>query len=156
MDIPGARVLDCFAGAGALGLEAASRGAQHVTLVDIDRKISTNLEKQGIRLQADNISIENRDILEFLGQSQACNDLACNDRACYDLVFIDPPYSEQNLRAATLEKLIERQLLCAGAKIYLEWPNDQRMPLNNFELTWIRQKIAGHVNYAVAQWAGTG
>lgn len=151
MDISGARVLDCFAGAGGLGFEGASRGAQNVTMVEIDRKISANLNIQCERLQADNISIENRDILEFLDQSQACN-----DPACYDLVFIDPPYAAPELRSATLQKLIERHLLSEGAKIYLEWPLDQKVSLNDFELTGIRQKITGHINYTLAKWSGTG
>ena len=145
MDVPGANVLDCFAGAGGLGIEAASREAKQVTLVDKDRVITNNLSSLCDRLGAENTWIVNDDVLAFLQSGDEC----------YNLVFIDPPYALPELRSSVLEKLIRRKLLCANALIYLEWPIEQEMPLNHADLTWVKQKKAGRVSYAIAQWHGT-
>lgn len=144
-DLAGAIVLDCFAGAGGLGLEAASRGATRVTLVEVDRKVAVNLSKQSQRLQADNISIESADILNFLDESTES----------YDLVFIDPPYAESDLRVKTLNKLIDGRHLNQGCKIYLEWPVNEQFDLTHPELIWVKQKTAAQVVYAIAQWSVT-
>ncbi len=141
MDIPGARVLDCFAGAGGLGFEAASREAQQVVLVDQDVQVLQRLQQHGERLGADNIEFYRGDILDYLQLADGC----------FDLVFIDPPYADAALRTLTLQKLIERQLLCRAAKVYLEWPVDEQLSVDFAGLDWIRQKTAGQVNYAIAQ-----
>lgn len=144
--VPGSNVLDCFAGAGGLGIEAASRRAKQVTLVDKDAAVSAQLIKQVERLQAENIHIIHSDILTFLSTLTEC----------YNLVFIDPPYDYADLRSTVLEVMIRQKLLCNGAMIYVEWPVEQNMPLNHADLTWIKQKKAGRVNYAIAQWELTG
>ena len=90
-----ARVLDLFAGTGALGLEALSRGAAHVTFVESGRKaqalIRRNIETLGV---ADRTRLITRDARR----------LGRNDGAPFDLVFLDPPYGkglgEQALQAA--------------------------------------------------------
>lgn len=146
MDVPGARVLDCFAGAGGLGVEAASRGARQVTMVEKDRNISNSLSNLCHRLGATNTTVVNSDVKAFLGSCQEC----------YDLVFIDPPYSQPDLRRTVLAELVSRKLLSSNAKIYLEWPVEQEMQLNHADLTWVKQKKAGRVSYAIAQWSGTG
>jgi 16S rRNA (guanine966-N2)-methyltransferase len=146
MDVPGACVLDCFSGAGGLGLEAASREAKRVTLVDKDRQISVNLQRQCDRLGAENVHVVCADVLDFVRTGQAR----------YDLVFIDPPYAEAQLRTGVLDELIDRKCLNSSAKIYLEWPKHQQMLLNHSELTWVKQKTAGKVCYGIAQWGVTG
>ncbi|MCK4710070.1 MAG: 16S rRNA (guanine(966)-N(2))-methyltransferase RsmD [Gammaproteobacteria bacterium] len=145
IDVPGANVLDCFAGAGGLGMEAASREARKVTLVDKDRVITGKLSSLCDRLGAENTRVVNSDVLAFLRSSSEC----------YNLVFIDPPYDLPELRSTVLDELVNRQLLCTGALIYLEWPIEQEMQLNHAGLTWIKQKKAGRVSYAIAQWNGT-
>ncbi|MDJ0833412.1 MAG: 16S rRNA (guanine(966)-N(2))-methyltransferase RsmD [Gammaproteobacteria bacterium] len=142
VDIPGARVLDCFSGAGGLGFEAASREARAVVMVDRDHEIIAQLRANAERLQADDIEIQHCDIMQYLGQASGC----------FDVVFIDPPYADQALRSLTLQRLIERDLLCPGARIYLEWPSAEDMPLEDAGLHWVRQKTAGQVTYAIAQW----
>ncbi len=142
LDIPGARVLDCFSGAGGLGFEAASREASHVVMVDNDKQVCDRLRYNAERLQTDNIELHYGDILQYLAQAQTC----------FDVVFIDPPYAEKELRSLVLQQLIERNLLCHGARVYLEWPLAQDMPLEHAGLQWVRQKSAGQVNYAIAQW----
>ncbi len=85
VDLDGARVLDLFAGTGALGLEALSRGAAHVTFVDTGRK-SLDLIRQNIAI---------------CGAQRQSNILKCdamrlpkNPEVPYDLVFLDPPYKK--------------------------------------------------------------
>ncbi len=146
LDVAGALVLDCFSGAGGLGMEAASREAKQVTLVDKDYSITANLTKICERLAAANTRVVNSDVLKYLDTVNQC----------YNLVFIDPPYDLPELRSQVLEKLINRKLLCEDALIYLEWPVEQEMQLNHSNLIWVKQKSAGRVNYAIAKWSGTG
>jgi 16S rRNA (guanine966-N2)-methyltransferase len=83
--VEGARVLDLFAGAGTLGIEALSRGARECVFVDSDRDacafVLANLEATGLR---GNASIKRADALRFLARK-------AHDR--FDLAFVDPPYS---------------------------------------------------------------
>lgn len=135
-------MLDCCAGAGGLGLEAASRAAAQVTLVELDRLAAAHLIEQYQRLKAENVSVQCIDILKYLNQAQQK----------YDLVFIDPPYAHAQLRDSIVDLLIQNELLNEGCLIYLEWPKGQQMQLNHQNLIWIKQKNAGQVEYAIAQW----
>ncbi len=140
--VQGARVLDCCAGAGGLGLEAASRRAATVDLVEVDRTAVHNLQQSISRLQAGNVKVWQQDVRGFLDQAIEP----------YDLVFIDPPYAEGGLREEILGKLLERRLLNPGAQIYLEWPRGEECALISPDLAWVKQKTAGAVCFAVAQW----
>jgi len=108
--IGGARVLDGFAGTGALGLEALSRGASHVTFVERDRRaaalITENLEVCGIR---DGYTIERGDLATVLRRLPA--------GATFDLVLLDPPYD-----AAEIGPVLEAAAphVAAGGVIVLE------------------------------------
>ncbi len=141
LDVPGAQVLDCFAGAGGLGLEAASREARQVTLVEKDRSACTSLRQQCQRLGAQNVQVIQQDITQFLAHSSAR----------YDLVFIDPPYALGYLRDQVLTLLLENNLLNDKAFIYLEWPGNEAFHLKQAELTWLKQKNAAAVCYGLAQ-----
>ena len=141
-----ARVLDCFAGSGALGLEALSRDAKHVTLVEQDNRVCDNLRLQIERLQGGasgpaRVELLQGDVLGFLPQ------LAQS----FDLVFIDPPYALGSLRHQVVSGLIEHRLLNDNARIYFEWPGDESFQLAAGNLHWLRQKKAGQVNYGVAE-----
>lgn len=81
--IAGKRVLDCFAGTGALGFEAASRGAADVVLLEKVPALANSLRETAARLKADNIKIETSDSFSWLGKPAT---------AKFDLVFIDPPF----------------------------------------------------------------
>jgi 16S rRNA (guanine966-N2)-methyltransferase len=85
MELPGARALDLFAGSGALGLEALSRGASFVDLVEEDartlRVLQANVDALGA---GDRCSIHRADAIAFAKR--------LHDRAPYDLCFADPPY----------------------------------------------------------------
>ncbi len=144
-DCRGARVLDCFAGSGALGFEAASRGAKMVTLVEFNKTAFKNLQKQNAIFQTDRIELLHGDVCEQIGRLQQP----------FDIVFVDPPYAMAELRRQVLMALIDNKCLNPGGLIYLEWPDTEffELPLN--ELTWFKQKKAGHVNYAIAEWRGS-
>lgn len=81
--IAGKRVLDCFAGTGALGFEAASRGAGEVVLLEKVPALVNSLRESALRLKAGNIQIEASDSFAWLGQPPS---------ASFDMVFIDPPF----------------------------------------------------------------
>lgn len=112
--VPGAQCLDLFAGSGALGLEAASRGAAQVVLVEREHALAESLRASVARLEGatDTVEIIQADALRWLAQppSQA-----------FDLVFLDPPF------AARLWDSIFAALpgwISPAAWIYLESPRD--------------------------------
>lgn len=146
MDVPSASVLDCFSGSGALGLEAASRGARQVTLVEKDRRVAGLLRDHCSRLNADMVHVHVEDVQSYLDATDES----------FDIVFIDPPYAQPDLRQSTLSRLIQRRLLNDRCKLYLEWPVDQHTELTSPQLNWLKQKTAGQVVYAIAQWRDTG
>jgi 16S rRNA (guanine(966)-N(2))-methyltransferase RsmD len=114
----GARVLDLFAGSGALGIEALSRGAESAVFVDdapaAIRAIRANLEA----LQID-AGVRRADALRFLGA-------ASGDGAQYDLVFLDPPYRLADTLAGRLSEALPA-VLAPGAVAVAE--SDRRAPL---------------------------
>src|SRR5229473_7004975 len=87
--IEGARFLDLCAGSGAVGIEALSRGAAHVTFVDRSRQmyalIETNLK--ALDVSDDEIQVVSREALEFLRRR------ATKEAVAFDIIFFDPPYS---------------------------------------------------------------
>ena len=108
--LPGARVLDLFAGSGALGFEAASRGAAEVVLVERDAGLAANLRAQASRLHADTVRVVHAALAWLGGRHEA-----------FDLVFLDPPFAD-GLWDRALEALVPR--LAPGAWIYVESPAD--------------------------------
>lgn len=141
-DCPGAMVLDCFAGSGALGFEALSREARHLTMIERNSRAWRNLELQVEGLGDDRIILISGDAIDLIPRL----------KRRFNLVFIDPPYLLGQLRQQVLESLIEHRRLTDGAKIYLEWPLGERFELPHSGLSWLKQKIAGQVNYAIAEW----
>jgi 16S rRNA (guanine966-N2)-methyltransferase len=117
--VAGARVLDLFAGSGALGLEALSRGAAEATFVDSAaapvRALRANLESLGGRAE-----VRRQDALRFLGSARS----GARD---YDLVFLDPPYRLANRLGGRLSEELPR-VLAPGATVVTE--SDRRDPLD--------------------------
>jgi 16S rRNA (guanine966-N2)-methyltransferase len=109
-DIPGAHVLDAFAGTGALGLEALSRGAAYATFIEKDRAAQTaiaqNIQSLGVEHQAKLI------------RTTVANWSAVNGDAKFDLIFADPPYHD--LQLSTVGALFD--LLKPGALMVLSTP----------------------------------
>jgi 16S rRNA (guanine966-N2)-methyltransferase len=142
MDCSGARVLDCFSGSGVLGFEALSRAAKQLTMVEKDSKAWLNLRQQAEGFECGQISIILGDIIELIpGLSGQ-----------FDIVFIDPPYAIPQLRNQVISKLLDNQLLVDGAKIFIEWPVAEQFVLPVAELSWLKQKKAGLVNFGIAEW----
>ncbi len=107
-EIPGRNVLDLFAGSGALGIEALSRGANHCTFVDIQPEI---VRKNVKKVRFEEMSrIVKSDYLSFLDGTNSP----------FDLVFLDPPYQKGMLPLA-LEGLVKRNLLLPGSLIVWEY-----------------------------------
>ena len=90
-DLSGWRCLDAFAGSGALGFEAASRGATQVVLLERDRKLAASLEQTRERLKATALRIDNAEALAWMAR--------CAPQS-FELVFIDPPFDSKLLEPA--------------------------------------------------------
>ncbi|MDQ3268658.1 MAG: 16S rRNA (guanine(966)-N(2))-methyltransferase RsmD [Pseudomonadota bacterium] len=109
--LPGARVLDLFAGSGALGLEAVSRGAACAVLVERDPSLASMLREVAARLPGgDAVSVS---------QSDAQSWLSSNPDSRFDLAFVDPPF-DAGLWEVVLPLLVPQ--LAADAWLYLESP----------------------------------
>ncbi|MGA7800791.1 MAG: 16S rRNA (guanine(966)-N(2))-methyltransferase RsmD [Gammaproteobacteria bacterium] len=138
--ICGARCLDLFAGSGALGLEAASRGAAEVVLVDSDRRVAAVLRDHVNRLQATGVHVVLSDALAFLdGPGQP-----------FDVVFLDPPFG-QGLLAPCVARLAAGGWLAANSHLYLEAERALAEPPLPAGWEIVRSKAAGQVGYHLAR-----
>ncbi len=142
-DLTGWTCVDAFAGTGALGFEAASRGAKRVTLVEQDRALVLQLVATQQRLGADMVQIHRGDGLVALAGLPPDS---------LDLVFLDPPFDTELLEPAL--RAAER-VLRTGAFVYLEassaWGDVALAPLG---LTVVRYLKAGAVHAHLLQRAG--
>jgi 16S rRNA (guanine966-N2)-methyltransferase len=144
--IPGARCLDLFAGSGALGLEALSRGAAHVTFVDRSPPLIAAIEAHLGELGAgDRGHCAVADALAFLDGARGRTPA---EPAPWDVVFLDPPF-DGGLLAPVLDRLGEARLP-AGARIYIEHGTGE--PLPGLPAGWAVEKNAraGNVRYHLA------
>jgi len=114
-DLTGRVCLDLFAGSGVLGLEAASRGAREVVMVERDPQALRALQDNVRTLQAAAVRLVRADALEFI----------TSDAGSYDIVFLDPPYAMGG-RDLLLERVRER--VGAGGLVYVEGPEDLLAP----------------------------
>ena len=133
--LDGLACLDLFAGSGALGFEAASRGAARVVMVEKDRTAYEALRQGKTLLGTERIEIHLEDANAYLARSA--------ER--FDVVFLDPPFG-QNALAAVLEQLPPR--LVPGARVYLEAPAPQALPEPWREL---RRGRAGQVSFQLLE-----
>src|SRR5690606_27883539 len=138
--IVGARCLDLFAGTGALGFEALSRGAAHVTFVDREPRVARHLAETLERLGGADARIVTSDAQRYLERAP---------QQPFDVVFLDPPFG-----AEVLPKLYPR--LAAGwlssrGFVYVECPADA--PVSSLPENWLlyRSKRAGQVGYHLLQ-----
>jgi 16S rRNA (guanine966-N2)-methyltransferase len=109
-DIHGASCADLFAGSGVLGLEAASRGAARVTLVEKSRVAAGAIRASVQRLDSDPVFVVCGDALEWLAK--------CDSRSL-DVVFLDPPFSS-GLESRAIDLLIAGDCMKPGGLIYVE------------------------------------
>lgn len=141
-EIQGARCLDLFAGSGALGLEALSRGAALSLLIERDTKAAAQLKANLALLHKDSDRGEagrvlQQDALSWLQQG--------NQEAPYHIIFIDPPFT-LNLWQAVIDALEKGNWLAEDATIYIEAGRDSEYhPPINWQLH--RDKTTGAVSY---------
>ncbi len=139
--VDGARCLDLFAGTGALCLEALSRGAADVVMVERDAAAARQLRENVARLEAVGAEVVALDALEYLaGRASA-----------FDIIFIDPPFAAAaDMIPRCVERLAEGWLN-AGGSLYIEaprafetmrWPDDWRM---------LKRQIAGPIAYSLVR-----
>lgn len=137
--IEGARCLDLFAGSGALGLEALSRGARETVFVERDAVAAGHIGSCLDLLECPHARIVHGDALRFL----------TGDPSRFDIVFLDPPFGDIDL--GNLCTLLERGWLVDGARIYLELSRRDDLPELPPEWVVEREKTAGGVRFALAR-----
>lgn len=130
-----ARCLDCFAGSGALGLEALSRYALAATLLEKDRHVAQQLQKNLVTLGAAQGQVVATDTLQFLTQRPQTGEP-------YDIVFIDPPF-RKGLLEETLNLLENNGWLASEALIYVESEVENGAPSTPKGWLLHREKSAG-------------
>lgn len=138
--IDGARCLDLYAGSGALGLEALSRGAARAVFVDLApaalRQLAANLDTLKCT-QGELIRMDARRFLEMPATP-------------FDLVFLDPPYRSE-LLAPTFDALLQHGWLAPGAAVYLEHEAGIAPPALPVGWQLHRSAAAGQVRYHLAR-----
>jgi 16S rRNA (guanine966-N2)-methyltransferase len=139
-DLSGWRCLDAFAGSGALGFEAASRGAAEVVLLERDLALVASLQASRQRLKAEALRIESSDAIGWMGRAAA---------GSFDLVLLDPPFGTDLAERALP---LAARLAAADGLIYLEL----RQALTALPEAWDlhRQGRAGAVHFHLLRRAG--
>jgi len=141
--IDGSSVLDLFAGSGALGLEAVSRGAAQASFVETGARQAEDIRTAIAKLDAGaRCDVLRGDGISFLRSTM--------NR--YEIVFVDPPY-DSPLLASTLANL--PRVLKQMNRIYLEWPKG-KPPQLPAGYSLIKEKAAGQVSYGLFTYAPPG
>jgi 16S rRNA (guanine966-N2)-methyltransferase len=137
--LAGARCLDLFAGTGALGLEALSRGAAHCVLIEKSAKAAETLRANVAKLQASGAVVYAMDARKVLLQPVEQK---------FDIVFLDPPFSA-NLQYELCQLLQDSSMLADDARVYIE--EDRAQPAVELPATWqvLKSKNAGNVRYSL-------
>ena len=138
--IQGANCLDCFAGSGALGFEALSRGASHVLMIDAHTDVIASLKACAQKLET-----TDADIIHGLFPQHLPKTLAK-----FDIVFLDPPFN-QNLIGPACEYLNDHDLLSKDALIYIEAEKDITELATPKHWKILKEKVAGDVRYFLVQ-----
>ena len=131
--LDGLACLDLFAGSGALGFEAASRGAARVVMVEQDRAVFQHLRKMRDAIGASRVELVNDDAFAYLRNAQA-----------FDVVFLDPPF-RQNALPAVFRLLKGRN----GMRVYVE-SSEPFDPGPQWQE--VKRARAGQVSYQLFQW----
>ncbi len=134
--LPGAHCLDLYAGSGALGFEAASRGAASVLMIERDARVATALRSAAQRLGADSVQVQTGDALRWLASGAAPR---------FDIVFVDPPFATDLLDASLVALL---PWLAPEALVYVESARDQ-VPVVAQDWHLHREGATREVRYAL-------
>ena len=135
-DLEGRRVLDLFAGSGALGIEALSRGASHCIFSDKSQKsvsiVKTNVTKARLTDKAEIVKADYKEVL---------SDCTGKDKK-FDIIFLDPPYAKGLLDEA-LQIIHSNSLLTETGVVVAEFDNGTPLDIQNYTL--IKDKRYGRV-----------
>ncbi|MDE0157215.1 MAG: 16S rRNA (guanine(966)-N(2))-methyltransferase RsmD [Gammaproteobacteria bacterium] len=134
----GARCLDLFAGTGALGFEALSRGARCAVMVEQNRELARRLQTSKAALAAASAEIFQAEALAWLGEP----------RDPFDIVFLDPPFQQDYVKKACA-LLVNRGHLAPSAYVYTE--TERGVPSPAPGLKELKQARAGQVEYRLYQ-----
>lgn len=139
-DVAGSLCLDLFAGSGALGIEAASRGAKKVVQVENDQCAYQVLQENTRELQTQVLDVICKDVFAYLA----------GNAEPYDLVFLDPPFGK-HLAMQCCQELEENGWLAENSKIYVE--TELGLSLREMPEHWriAKEKKAGEVEYRLFQ-----
>lgn len=144
--LKGARCLDAFAGSGALGFEAASRGAAVVDMLELQPRVADRLRRESRRLKAEMVNVHCADASGWLARNPARGE-------AYTVIFLDPPF-RSGMSNRCLGAVAEHGWLAPDGYVYMELGIDSD-PLElpaGWEL--VRAKRAGRVRYHLASPAG--
>ena len=139
-DVRNARCLDAFAGSGALGFEAFSRGAKEVWMVEASRLAFQSLEANGRRFKGAPFQCLQADVIAFLKNTQAS----------FDIIFLDPPFKGHGeLLQECLSITASSHCLVPGGLLYVESPREIHPDAD----LWVvrKSKKAGKVYYALLE-----
>jgi 16S rRNA (guanine966-N2)-methyltransferase len=136
-DVYGAKCLDLFAGTGALGLEALSRGAKSCQFIEQSVVACRQLQNQLRQLAVEPVQLENFEAVSWLRRPPNTQ---------FNIVFLDPPY-HQGLVDRCCKLLIEQHWLTENAAIYIEMASDEAPPSLQDHWELHREKVAGQVCY---------
>ena len=139
--IQGARCLDLFAGTGALGFEALSRGAAQVVFVENSRRAAKVIEKSAQSLDASGAVIHCGDAGEYIRNARP---------ASFDIIFLDPPFADDRLEAIC-GQIDACGMLAPGGRVYLE--EDRAKAGTPLPDGWrvLKDKAAGNVRYRLVE-----
>ena len=139
--IEGSRCLDLFAGSGALGIEALSRGAAAVVFVERSHAAARQLELSLAMLGADGAAVAASDALDFLRKHTPSK---------FDVVFLDPPFAA-DYYADLCRLLADRGWVSPGSQVYLEQDRAEAIP--QLPPGWLlqKEKTAGNVRYSLVR-----
>jgi len=137
--IHGAHCLDMFAGSGALGIEAVSRGAASSVLIEQDRETTETLRESLKMLDTDKIIVHQADALQWIKAADQV----------FDIIFLDPPFGK-NMIEKSLSLLAESECVSEQTLIYVEsesaWQAEKNVEV-------IKQAKAGQVHYTLLKTA---
>ncbi len=141
-DLPGSHCLDLFAGSGALGFEALSRGADRVTMIEKNRDITNALQQNKRVLDANGLSILNQDAMGGIAKLDPMN--------TFDILFCDPPFN-QHLMEPLIQAIENSTVLSEAAKLYIE--TEKSLTSLEFPANWslLKEKTAGDVRYRLLE-----
>ena len=140
MDVAGSRCLDLYAGSGALGLEALSRGASQVVFVEVDSSAARHLSQTLHDLECDRGAVVTADAKRYLDSHSEP----------FDIVFLDPPYADRAL-ADICSRIEQGGWLRPGGLAYLEDAASAGLPDLPPGWTLLKSKRAGAVGYHLAR-----